>query len=136
MLGAWRYDQIRRLSLERIREIPYFTLFGAQLKFVISAHEKRLCANNAKRVPKGAYLTEWIEGSDSDGCYCAVMQEWKQERIHKNLSPEAYFDLQMAAAMALDEINFFCCLFCEIALLRSCLGLLRLAVAAGQLSPA
>ncbi len=57
MSGARTYDQIRSHSLERIREIPYYTRFGAQLKFkfVISDHEKLLCANNARRVPTGAY---------------------------------------------------------------------------------
>jgi hypothetical protein len=88
---------------QRIREIPYYTRFCAQLKFMISEHEKRLCANNAKRMPKGAYSPKWIEGSDREGYYRVVMQEWKQERIYPDLSPEAYFDLQMAA----DEINVF-----------------------------
>ena len=53
--GAWTYDQIRKHSLERMREIPHYVKFGAQLKFCVAEGEARLCDLNPKRTPKGIY---------------------------------------------------------------------------------
>ena len=100
--GAWTYDRIRKHSLERLREIPYYVKFGAQLKFSITESEERRCKLDEKRKPKGTYGADWVEGSDRDGYYRAVMPEWKQERIDADghSSPEVYHDLQYAAVMA------------------------------------
>lgn len=102
MSGAWTYDKIRTHSLERLREIPFYVKFGAQLKFCVSESEARLCQLNEKRKPKGTYGAEWVEGSDRDGYYRAVTPNWKQERIESDgySSPEVYHDLQRAAVMA------------------------------------
>jgi len=100
--GAFTYDQLRKHSLDRLREIPFYVKFGAQLKFCISAHELHLCQQNEKRRPKGTYGAVWVEGSDRDGYYRAVTPHWKQERIEHDghSSPEVYHDLQRAAVMA------------------------------------
>lgn len=98
--GPWTYDQIRKHSLERLREIPFYVKFGAQINFSISEKEMRLCELDAKRTPKGHYNAIWVEGSDRDGYYRAVTPGWKQERIALDgfCSPEVYHDAQRAAA--------------------------------------
>lgn len=100
--GAWTYDRIRKHSLERMREIPHYVKFGAQLKFCVAEGEARLCDLNPKRTPKGIYGADWVEGSDRDGYYRAVTPTWKQERIASDgySSPEVYHDLKRAAVMA------------------------------------
>ncbi len=65
--GAWTYDEIRKHSLERLSEFPFYVKFGAQLKFCVSESEVRLCQLNEKRKPKRIYCADWIEGSDRDG---------------------------------------------------------------------
>lgn len=97
--GIWDYAQIRRYSLERLNEIPFYVKFGAQLKFCISAKEKRLCELDVKRRPRGTFSADWVEGSDRDGYYRAVTPGWKQERLALEgiASPEVYHDMQRAA---------------------------------------
>ena len=100
--GVWNYDKIRKHSVERLQEIPYFVKFGAQLKFCISEKEAQLCKRDARRRPKGTYGAIWVKGSDRDGYYRAVTPEWKQERIAEQgiASPEAYHDLQRKALLS------------------------------------
>lgn len=103
--GVWTYDWIRKHSLARMREIPHYVQFGAQLKFAVAEGEERLCDLNPKRKPKGTYWPEWVDGSDRDGYFRSITPGWQQERIEADgyASPEVYHDVQRAAAMAMFE---------------------------------
>ena len=94
--GTWTYDKIRKHSLERMREIPHYCNFGAQLHFTVPEEQQKL------EIKKGIFTARWVDGSDRAGYYSATLPSWKQETCGIS-SAELYHDMQQAAYLATFE---------------------------------
>ena len=93
--GSWTFARMRKHSITRLNEIPFYCKFGAEMTLFIPKWQRE------NDVAKGHFGAVWPEGSDRTGYYNAVTPEWRQESLRADgfSSPEVYHDVQRAAEM-------------------------------------